>query len=85
MACGTPTIVFKNTALENLTCSPTIGTSVEYRDGQALGRAIEQLLNDPEDLTRRSDAGINFVRKNYTIEKYVDKHIHFYNSLIEIQ
>jgi glycosyltransferase involved in cell wall biosynthesis len=82
MACGTPTIVFKDTALENITCTPTIGIAVEYRDGQALGRAVEQLFNDPEELLRRSDAGIKFVKEKYTIEQYVEKHIHLYNSLI---
>jgi glycosyltransferase involved in cell wall biosynthesis len=82
MACGTPTIVFKDTTLENLTCSPTIGTAVKYRDGQALGRSVELLLSNPDELLRRSKNGIKFVRENYTIKKYVEKHINLYNSLI---
>lgn len=82
MACGTPTIVFKGTGLEKLTDSPNIGTAVDYKDGRALGIAVEEMINNPEELNKRSRNGINFVRENYSIENYVRQHIHLYNSLL---
>ena len=82
MACGTPTIVFKGTGLEKLTGAPTIGTAVDYKDGQALGRAVEELLKNHDELNIRSTKGIHFVRENYSIENYVRQHIQLYNSLL---
>ena len=82
MACGTPTIVFKETVLEKLTNAPIIGTAVDYKNGRALGIAIEELLNNPEELNKRSRDGFKFVRENYSIENYVNQHIHLYNSLL---
>ena len=81
MACGIPTIVFKETVLEELTDAPNIGTAVNCRDSQALGIAIEEMLSNPEGLNNRSRDGIKFVREKYAIENYVRQHIHLYNSL----
>ncbi len=46
--CGTPPIVFKNTATQSVVHAPHAGVAVPYKDSHALVKSIETVLNNNE-------------------------------------
>lgn len=83
MACGTPVIAFEGTALPSVIKAPRGGLAVPSRDWEALRTAIESLINNRElyeDLVRN---GLEIVHEDYSIEKYVSRHLELYAQLTE--
>ena len=82
MACGTPVVVFEGTSLPAVIHAPEGGTAVPSKDAGALARAIEDLLKDRERRESLSGAGLEIVRREYTMGAYVERHLKLYESLI---
>ena len=82
MACGTPVIVFEGTALPSVIQAPRGGISVPSRDWRALKEALESLIKDPELHRNLIKNGLQIVSEEYTIDKYVARHLDLYNELI---
>lgn len=81
MACGTPVIVFKSTALEEITYAPKGGIAVNYKDAGAIAEAIQQVLQDEEFKHKIIKDALEIIDQNYTIEKYAYNHIELYKNI----
>lgn len=57
MACGKPVICFAGTSLPEVTHAPEIGLAVPMRDAEALARAIQRLIDSPQERLERGRAG----------------------------
>lgn len=82
MACGTPVIVFEGTSLPSVIHAPDGGVAVAYKDTHALTHAIEDLLGDQERYDTMVQRGLEIVRNEYSVDKYLKSHIDLYNELI---
>jgi len=81
MACGISVVGFKvGGILEQVT--EDCGILVNPKDTEALGRALEKLLNDDELRKKFSENCRKRVLQNYTIEKLTDNYIKVYNKAI---
>lgn len=84
MACGTPVIVFEGTALPSVIQAPRGGIAVPSKDWEALKEAIETLIENIELYGNLVRNGLEIVNEEYTIEKYVARHLDLYNQLIAL-
>ena len=82
MACGTPVIVFEGTSLPSVIHAPDGGVAVAYKDAHALAYAIEELLGDQERCDTIVQNGLEIVRNEYSLDKYLKRHIDLYAELI---
>ncbi|MFH1523476.1 MAG: glycosyltransferase [Chloroflexota bacterium] len=82
MACGTPVIVFEGTALPSVIQAPRGGIAVPSKDWEALKGAIETLIENDELYERLVRNGLEIVNEEYTISKYVARHLDLYNQLL---
>ena len=82
MACGTPVVVFEGTSLPAVIHAPEGGTAVPLKDAGALAGAIEDLLKDRERREAISHAGLEIVRREYTMGAYIERHFKLYENLI---
>jgi glycosyltransferase involved in cell wall biosynthesis len=82
MACGTPIIVFEGTALPSIIQAPRGGLAVPAKDWEALKGAIETLIENTELYERLVRNGLEIVNEEYTIDKYVARHLDLYNQLL---
>jgi len=82
MACGTPVIVFEGTALPSIIQAPRGGIAVPAKDWEALKEAIEALIENPELYERFVRNGLEIVNEEYTIDKYVSRHLELYSQLL---
>ncbi len=85
MACGTPVIVFEGTALPSVIKAPRGGIAVASKDADALRSAIETLMNDPVCYNELIRNGLEIVRQEYTIEKYISRHLDLYSERLVTQ
>ena len=78
-----PRLLFlEGTALPSVVKAPRGGIAVVSKDVGALQAAIESLMNDPvgyNDLVRN---GLEIVQQEYTMEKYISRHLDIYSELI---
>jgi glycosyltransferase involved in cell wall biosynthesis len=82
MACGTPVVVFENTSLPEVVDSPYAGFAVPYKDAGALANAIQTVLQQSELRQCLVDNGLELVAREYTVEKYLERHLELYESLM---
>lgn len=82
MSSEKPVIVFEGTALPDTVNAPEVGISTK-RDSTALLKAIEHLLNHPEEVKKRGIAGRKFVLKTYTEEKYLKSYEKLFHTFPE--
>lgn len=73
MACGKTVVVFNNTALPSVTHAPECGVLVEDRNSEELCKAIKNLIENPEELERRSKLSRKIAEENYDVHVYNDK------------
>jgi glycosyltransferase involved in cell wall biosynthesis len=85
MACGTPVIAFDGTALTDTIDAPRCGVVVPYKDHEALGRVIQELLGDPERRRELATRGAERVRNEYTLELYLNRHLKLYEELLSVK
>lgn len=83
MACGTPVIVFDGTALPDVIHAPEGGVSVPAKDSKALADAITELLEDKQRYDQLVENGLRIVQEEYALEKYIQRHIELYISLLD--
>jgi len=84
MACGTPVIVFEGTALPSVIQTPRGGIAVPSKDWKALKEALEALIKDTEFYESLVRNGLEIVSEEYTIDKYVGRHLDLYDQLIAL-
>lgn len=82
MACGTPVIVFAGTALPSVIHAPRGGIAVPAKDWIALKEALELLIVNTEFHSRLVKNGLEIVAEEYTIDRYVTRHLDLYKRLI---
>ena len=82
MACGTPVIVFENTAVCDVVQAPKAGIAVPYKNSQSLKNAIADLLADTERQKQLSQAALELVKTEYDTQLYIKRHISLYESII---
>jgi glycosyltransferase involved in cell wall biosynthesis len=82
MACGTPVIVFEDTALQEVVQAPRAGIAVPYKNAKALTEAIANLLQDSDLRKQLSKSALELVRSEYDIRLYIDRHISLYENII---
>ena len=83
MACGTPVIVFEDTALSSVIHAPHAGIAVPYKNAEALTQAIERVLSNPEYRQQLIRNALQVVQDNYTLECYTENHLALYEKLIQ--
>lgn len=76
-------ICFKDTVLEEIINAPECGIAVQYKNSNELGKAIYKLVNNNTERRRRADAGREYVKKMYSFEEYVNRHIELYLQIME--
>jgi len=81
MACGVPVVGFKVGGIPEQVRGDC-GVLVNPKDTEALGRAIEKLLNDDEMRKKFSENCRKRVLQNYTINKFTDNYIKVYNNAL---
>ena len=82
MACGIPVAGFKVGGIpEQVT--EDCGILVNSKDTEALGRALEKLLNDDELRKKFSENCKKRVLENYTIDKFTDNYIRLYDKILK--
>ena len=81
MACGVPVVCFKDTALPDVIGAPTTGVAVDYRDSNALLRAIEGMIGNDEGRLAMGVMASKLVQCQYTFEHYVERHLKLYERL----
>jgi len=82
MACGTPVIVFEDTALEGVIKAPQGGIAVPYKDAEALSASIENILENKHFRTDLAASALKVVQDHYTVERYALSHLALYESVI---
>ena len=55
---------------------------IKLKDTEALGRALEKLLNDDEMRRKFSENCRKRALQNYTIDKFTDSYIKVYNKAL---
>ncbi|MEM9639724.1 MAG: glycosyltransferase family 4 protein, partial [Pseudomonadota bacterium] len=83
MACGAPVVATKVGAFEELVVEGETGYLVEIEDAAAIADRIRRLLNDPDALTRMSDAARHNVVDNFRIEQEAASIIEIYRKLLD--
>lgn len=71
MACGTVPVVINGTALPDTINSPECGLSTD-RDKKKYCKAVEDLLNNPDERAGREQKCVEYIKQNHGIDKYVD-------------
>ena len=84
MSCGTPVIVFEGTALPSVIQAPRGGIAVPSEDPEALRIALESLMKNPGFYNELAKNGPEIVNEEYTVEKYVARHLELYKRLCDV-
>ena len=70
MSCSKPVVVFNNSALPSVTHAPECGFLVKNKNVKELCKAIEYLIDHPEERERRGKIGRNICIKEYNYDVY---------------
>lgn len=81
MACSRPVVIFNNTALPSVTFAPECGILVENENSDKLMEAIEYLINNEKERTKRGNLGRQICQENYAISKYNDRLVELYKNI----
>lgn len=71
MAAGRPVICFQDTAVATVTHAPECGVAVPMGDATALRAAIDDLMDNPAEGTRRGSLGRTLTETEYEHEGYL--------------
>ncbi|MFH1523475.1 MAG: glycosyltransferase [Chloroflexota bacterium] len=82
MACGTPAIVFEDTALQSVIHAPGAGVAVPSKNPEALANAIESILRDSGYRESLSKNALKVVQEHYTMDRYVQSHLELYGKML---
>lgn len=82
MACAKPIIVFQGTALPETVAAPDCGIAVDMGDVKALVQNLEELIMNPRKRAQIADNALNYARKVYNKDRYVNDVIKVYEEAI---
>ena len=82
MASECALIVFKDTVLEEIVEAPNGGMAVEYKNSNAIGQALIELLSNPDMRKNMGKKGRRIVDEKYSYKDYIRKHIELYEDII---
>lgn len=82
MACGAVPVVLEGTALPETINSPVCGIATK-RDKVIYLKEIQLLINNKEKLVNRSKKCLDFAKKTYNKDQYVEKIIKIYQQAIK--
>ena len=80
MSCGVPVLSIKGTSLESVTNAPECGLCPDKKD---FSQALNQLINNPEELNLRAEKSYNYARENYNKDIYIERMIAIYKDIIQ--
>jgi glycosyltransferase involved in cell wall biosynthesis len=83
LACGTPFVASNVGGIPDIAAESEGGLVVEPGDSTALGKAIETVLNDPADWSRRSRLGWEWVNRTCNVGRVVSLWRETYAALAE--
>jgi glycosyltransferase involved in cell wall biosynthesis len=83
MASAVPVICFDQTALPDVIGAPECGIAVPYLDAAALHEAIAGLLNNAERRRLLGQNALRLASHEYTIDRYVERHLVLYERLVQ--
>ena len=81
MACGKPVISFEGTSLPEVTFAPDVGVSVPMKDTEALLRALQRLIDHPEERLDRGRKSRLIAEKHYDAETQADRLAEIYRMV----
>lgn len=81
LACGTPVITFRGTALEETIDAPNCGIAVEMRNSSQLKEAIETLFGDDALRDKMAENGRRLLEKDHTLQIYAGRFLEVYRKL----
>ncbi|MCP4474903.1 MAG: glycosyltransferase [Gammaproteobacteria bacterium] len=82
LACGNSVIVFDGTSLPEITFAPEVGISVPMRDGEALYRALQDLIDNPAERKARSEKGREIAELHYDERTHVKRIAEIYREVV---
>lgn len=83
MSRATPVLCFKDTVLEDITfANEDCGISVEKYNSNEIANKLKYFINNKSILEARGKLSYRVVKENYSIEKYVNRHLEFYNKIL---
>jgi len=80
MACGAVPVVFGDLATADVVGAPDVGVAPE-RGVESFCRAVVDLARDQSQLMARSRACAAFAAREYSLSRYVERHLALYESL----
>jgi alpha-maltose-1-phosphate synthase len=81
MACETPVVATRVGGIKEVVVDGKTGLLVPPSDPTKLGRAITQIIEDPEGAARMGQAGRQHVLQNFTWDRIAEKTLELYRSL----
>lgn len=83
MSNGTPVLCFKDTVVEDVTfANENCGIAVEKFNANEIADKLEYFINNRSELEERGKLGYKLAKEYYSIENYFNKHIEFYNKIL---
>jgi len=82
MACGKPVIGCKGEGIEDFVEDGKTGLLVKSKDVDSLAKAIDYLLNNPDEAKAMGERARKMVLENYTWEKNAEKTIKVYQEVL---
>jgi len=82
LACGTPVVVFKGTALPDVIKAPYGGIAVPSKNSTALAKAIKTLLDDDDLRKNIGKNGRKIAVEEYSLKLYMERHMRLYTSIL---
>lgn len=80
MSCGRPVLALDGTALSEVIDAPRCGVAVKESE---YARELQRLLDHPEELRDRGSRSLDFARREYNSEVYVDRILDVYREVME--
>ena len=85
-SCGTPTIAFKGTGLEDTIIHKKTGYLANYMDQKDFNNGVNWLLNElDKNQSNFFNNSINFTNKNFSLKIIAKKYCEIYNSVLNIK
>lgn len=81
MSCSLPVIIFKGTALPDVTFSPECGIAINQGDSKSLTREVLEIYNNRERGKKLGEKGRKIVEREYDIKIYNKRMINLYKRI----
>jgi glycosyltransferase involved in cell wall biosynthesis len=82
MACGTPVIASDTTGMPEMVRAPVAGLVVPLGDAEALAQATQRLLGDDGRRAAMGAEARRIVEAEHGYDRYVDRHLALYESVL---